>query len=83
MIIETNLFLQYIWMILEREFAGNILLLDFLNVVKAFLVIGQNLSRVIEVHSNHIITKNISNTVFRRIIYPFLNCDVVVLGLNY
>lgn len=54
-IIQAHLLLQLVGMVLERELLSDILLLDPLDVVEEVFTAREDLSRIVKVHSNHII----------------------------
>ena len=63
-IIQAHLLLQLVGMVLERELLSDILLLDPLDVVEEVFTAREDLSRIVKVHSNHIIAQNVSNSIF-------------------
>jgi hypothetical protein len=54
-IIQAHLLLQLVGMVLKRELLSDILLLDPLDVVEEVFTAREDLSRIVKVHSNHII----------------------------
>ena len=54
-IIQAHLLLQLVGMVLERELLSDILLLDPLDVVEEVFTAREDLSRIVKVHSNHIV----------------------------
>ncbi len=54
-IIQAHLLLQLVGMVFERELLSDILLLDPLDVVEEVFTAREDLSRIVKVHSNHII----------------------------
>lgn len=79
MIKKTNLFLEFIRIVLEIELFDNIFPLDSLDIVEKFFSIGEHLGRIIKVDSNHIVTQRISNSIFGRIVNPFFNSHITIL----
>jgi hypothetical protein len=56
MVEETDLFLEFIRMVLKVKPFDDILLLDSLNVEKVLLVVSQHFGGIVEIDSNHIVT---------------------------
>lgn len=65
MVEKTYLFLEFVGEIFEVKFFDDVLLLDPFNVKKVVFTVGQHLSGVIEINSNHVVTQSIPNPVLR------------------
>jgi len=54
-VVQTHLLLQLVGVVLEGELLRYVLLLDSLNVVEEVLTARQDLGRVVEIDSNHVV----------------------------
>lgn len=82
MVEETHFLLEQVGMVFEVVLIGDVLLLDSLNVEEVVLAVGQYLSRVVEVYSDHVVAQDVANAVLGGIVNPFLYCYVAALRLD-
>lgn len=64
MIEKGDLFLEHVRVILKGIASSDVFFFYTLYVIEIVLTVGQYLSRVIEVYSDHIIAQNVSNSIF-------------------
>ena len=82
MVEQADFFLQLVGVVFEVVLLNYVLPLYSLNVVEEILAVCQHFCWVIEVDSNHIVTKGIADPVFWGIVNPLLNGDIDGLHLS-